>query len=362
MAAVGVNRPSVTPVRMADLVARHAASASAIEAEVLAVLRSGHWVGGPVVARAEAAAAALFGRAGAVGVNSGTDALSMALQAVGVRPGDEVIVPALSFFATAGAVFAAGATPVVVDVGPEGCIDAAAAAAAIGPRTRAVIAVHLFGTMADPGDLPVPIIDDAAQAVGGTPPRVCGVLSAVSTYPTKTWGAAGDGGFVIGDDSELLGRVRQLGRHGLVGPHAHAAIDGLVGRNCRLDAVQAAVLCATASDIPARVARRRQIAARYDRELPSSISALPRDAGSPVHHYPVLHADRDTVRARLAERGVETAIYYPTALHRQPIPMRAFPCPVAEDLCRRLWALPVHEGLDDAAVDAVIAAVHEVAP
>lgn len=344
---------------MADTAARHREVAGSVEARVLDVLRSGRWVGGPVVAEVEAEAARLFGRAGAVGVNSGTDALMLALQAVGVRPGHEVIVPALTFFATAGAVCAVGAIPVVADVGEDGCLDPEAAKAVRTPRTGALVTVHLFGTQAAAPDLGVPVVDDAAQAVGGTPPRAGGALTAISTYPTKTWGAAGDGGFVIGDDPELLRRVRRLANHGMDGvPHHHPAVEGVVGRNTRLDAMQAAVLLGHAPRIPARVARRQDIAARYDAALPAAMRPLPRDEGSPVHQYAVLSADRDRVRAALAEKGVETAVYYPTPLHRQPaLAGNTARCPVADRLCRELFALPVHEGLDDDDVAVVLDAL-----
>ena len=162
------SREPVSEVRMVDLAARHAAAQEAIESRVLEVLRGGAYVGGAVVAEAESLAARWLGRAGAVGVNSGTDALCLALQALGVGPGDEVVVPALSFFATAGAVCAVGATPVFADVRADGCLDPAAAAAACGPRVRAVIPVHLFGQRCVAPPVSVPLLDDAAQAVGAS--------------------------------------------------------------------------------------------------------------------------------------------------------------------------------------------------
>lgn len=350
------------PIRMADLAARHAEVAAEAEALVLEVLRSGRWIGGPIVEQAEAACARWFGRRYAIGVNSGTDALMLALQAAGVRAGDEVIVPALTFFATAGAVCAIGARPVVVDVLDDGCIDPAAAAAAVTSRTRAVVPVHLFGNVAVSPGVGVPIVDDAAQAIGGTPPRSTGVLTTVSTYPTKTWSSSGDGGFVLTDDPELLERVRRLSNHGMRGvPHEHHLVDGLVGRNSRLDAVQAAVLVAHERRLAARVSRRRAIAERYDRSLPPGVTPLPRSPGSPVHHYAVLSDRREAIRAALAERGVETAIYYPTPLHRQPAIAQPARVPVAERLCARIFALPVHEGLDDHDVDRIVVALAEIA-
>jgi dTDP-4-amino-4,6-dideoxygalactose transaminase len=348
---------------MIDLASRHAEVAGAVEARVLQVLRSGRYIGGPVVAEAEAVAARWFGRARAVGVNGGTDALILALQAVGVGPGDEVVVPALSFFATAGAVCAIGATPIVVDVLPEdGCIDPDAAKKAIGGRTRAIVPVHLFGSTAQLSGVDIAVVDDAAQAVGATPPASTGILTAVSTYPTKTWGSAGDGGFVIGDDDALLDRVRLLGSHGANEPHHHLPIGRHVGRNSRLDAVQAAVLLGHADRVPDRVARRRAIALRYDAELPRIFRPLSRSPGSPVHQYVARVAGRDAVRARLREKGIETAIYYPRPLQHQPalVGRARGETPVAEALCRAILALPIHEGLTDLDVDRVIRACREI--
>lgn len=350
------------PVRMSDLAARHAAVAGDVEARVLAVLRSGAYVGGPWVAEAEALAARWSGRAGAVGVNGGTDALILGLQALGVRPGDEVIVPALSFFATAGAVCAIGAFPVVADVLPDdACLDPDAAGNLVTPRTKAIVPVHLFGTLAGHPDAGVPILDDAAQAIGADPPASTGILTAISTYPTKTWGSAGDGGFVIGDDPELLGRVRMLGSHGSAGGHHHVEIAGAVGRNSRLDAIQAAILLGHAPALAERLARRRAIAAAYDAGLPPEIRPLRRSPGSPVHQYVVRAPDRDRLRHHLAMRGIETAIYYPKPLGDQPaLSDRARgDTPVARALCAELVALPVHEGLGDDDLARVLEACSE---
>ncbi len=318
-------------------------------------------MGGRVGAVAAAVPARRFARRGAVGVNSGTDALILALQAVGVRPGDEVIIPALSFFATAGAVCALAATPVIVDVRADGCMDPEAAGKAVTARTRAVVPVHLYGNAAERPDLGVPVVDDAAQAIGGSPTRSNGDLSAVSTYPTKTWGAAGDGGFVVGDDEELLGRVRRLTSHGLKGvPHVHEDVAGAVGRNSRLDAIQAAVLLGQATQLDAWIAHRQRIARRYDAALPAGVTAVPRDAGSPIHQYVIQVADRDAVMARMIERGVVPSAYYPSALgSQQALQGRAVvhPAPVAEAIAARALALPVHERLTDADADAVMSAL-----
>ena len=353
------------PIPITDLKARNAAFAALARQRIEGVLASGHYVGGPQVDEVEAVAAFLFDRAHAVGTGSGTDALMMALQAIGVGPGHEVIVPALSFFATAGAVCAIGAVPVVVDVLPDATLDPAAAFDARSSQTRAVVPVHLFGTLASIPDFGVPVIDDAAQAAGGTPSRSGGVLSAVSTYPTKTWGGCGDGGFVVGDDAVLLEKVRRLGRHGQVRnqpPHTHDRVGDHTGRNSRLDAIQAAFLLASATTLEQRVHRRRAIAARYDAELPATVEPLPRDSGSPVHHYVCRTADRDVLQQKLMDAGVQTAVYYPRPLHHQAALMDrcATPpeaTPMANRLCAEMLALPVHATLSDADVDRVIEAI-----
>lgn len=336
---------------MVDLPARHAALSDEVESRVLEVLRQGRWVGGPVVAEAEGLAAAWTKRARAVGVNSGTDALMIALQAVGVRSGDEVILPALSFFATAGAVGALGARPVIVDVDEDGLLDLRAAAQAMQPSVRAILPVHLFGAACPHPDLGVPVVDDLAQAVGGA--GGSGVLGAISTYPTKTWGAAGDGGFIVGDDPDLIERAWGLANHGLRAPHLHHAIDGQIGRNSRLDTLQAAILIAHAADLPRRLARRRANADLYDALLPPGVRPLARSTGHAVHHYVIRLRERDRVAASLRSAGIETAIYYPRPLGDQPALQeraRLTPCPVAAELCREVLALPVHAGLSEADV------------
>lgn len=340
-----------------DVAARHAAVADEVERRVLEVLRSGQYTGGPVVAEAEALAARRFGRAGAVGVASGTDALMLALQAVGVAPGDEVIVPALTFFATAGAVASLGAVPVVVDVRDDALIDPEAVLAAIGARTAAVVPVHLFGSRADLPPLPVPVVDDAAQAVGADPPVSTGVLSAVSAYPTKLWGAAGNAGFVVGDDPDALDRVRRLREHAMHGPHLHHRVGPWVGRNARLDALQAAVLVGHATGLDARLARRRALLARYEATLPAHVRPLPRTEGSPAAPFVVRTPRRDAAVAALTGAGIGCSVYYPRSLADQPAlagsPHR--PTPVADALCRELLALPLHASMEASDVDAVVA-------
>ncbi len=348
---------------MADTVGRHARVASAVEEGVLAVLRSGRYVDGPVVDEARHRLANEFGWRYGVGVNSGTDALIYALLALGVRPGDEVIVPAVTFFATAGAVARVGAVPVVADVRPDlPLLDPATLP--LTPRTRAVIAVHLYGEPCPLPELGLPTLDDLAQCAGATPAPKHGHIGAVSFYPTKTLGAAGDAGLVLTDDADTEAALLRLTHHGMATPYEHDLVRGAVGANSRMDAIQAAVLLGHLPDLPARVAQRRKTATRYDAELPAWVRRLPRHASHPVHHYVVRTSGRDKVRTALASAGVETALYYPRSLASQPAlagyPSR--PTPNADAFCADSFAIPVHEGLSGTDVDRVIDAFGRHSP
>ncbi len=352
-------------IPMVDLAARHARVQDAVERAVVGVLRSGRYVGGPVVKALEAAVAGRMGRACGASTNSGTDALTLALKALGVGPGDQVVVPALSFFATVESVLHTGAVPVIVDVRPDRpLLDPDAARAACGPRTAAIVPVHLFGDRADAPDVGVPIVDDAAQAVGADPPCGRGVLSATSFYPTKVLGAAGDGGMVVGDDEALVARVRSLGFHGMSAPHVHHRVAGHVGGNSRVDAVQAAVLLAHLDDLDARVARRREIAAAYDAAFGDL--CLPRDPGSPVSVFCLRHPRRDVLQGALRAAGVASAVYYPAPMGTQDVlgldpAAAAAATPNAAAFCRELLAIPCHATMGDDDVRRVVDAVQAAA-
>lgn len=352
-------------VRMADLSVLHTRVAEATERAVLEVLRSGAWVGGPVVTEAETRLARLFGRTHGVGVNSGTDALIVALMAHGVGPGDEVLVPALTFFATAGAVARVGARPVVVDVLEDVPImDPASAADRATPRTRAVIPVHLFGISCPDPRVGGVVIEDAAQAAGQDPPARVGVATAVSLYPTKTLPAAGDGGLVATDDPDLARAMRRLANHGGVTgvAHLHEQVGGHVGWNTRLDAIQAAVVLAHLPDLPARVAWRRHLQRTWDAALPSCCRPVPRAPGDPIHQYILRCARRDDLRAWLDHRGIDTAVYYPRSLAAQPALQPQPPTPRAEAWAAELLSLPCHSGIGQDAVDRVCDALESFAP
>lgn len=346
---------------LCDLRQRHEEVREDLDRRVLEVLHSGRFIGGPVVSEAEQAVAARLGRRFGVGAGSGTDALTLALASLGVGPGDEVIVPAVSFFATVESVMLCGARPVIVDVREDRpLLDSDAVRRAMGPRVKAVVPVHLFGDRAEVVGATVPVVADGAQVVGATPPPPEGLLVAVSFYPTKVLGAAGDGGLVATDDEEVATRVRRLGSHGMAANHVHERIVGHIGRNSRLDAVQAAVLLAHLPRLEARVARRREVAARLDGVLGEL--ALPRDAGSPVSVYVIRHSDRDGLARRLAERGIGSSVYYPSPMGAQAAVeghARLEAAPQAERFCAEALALPCHEGLSDDDVERLIDALRQ---
>lgn len=344
-------------VPMADLAARHAAQAEAVEAAVLGVLRSGRWVGGPVVAEAELALAECCGWPWAVGVNSGTDALRLALQALGLGPGDEVILPAVSFFATLEAVLQVGARAVVVDVLPgRPLLDPARVAEARTERTACVLPVALFGSRAPSLDhLDLPVVDDLAQAMGAVPPLGEGRLGALSFYPSKVLGAAGDGGLVLCADEELARRVRSLANHGMEGPADFSLVAGHIAGNSRLDAVQAAVLLAQLPALEARRQRRHAVGRALD--AVAGEHTVPWDADGALSLYVIRHPERDALAGALAARGIATRTYYPYTLAeltpRFP-GARSQPCPEAEAFRDEALALPCHADLDDAQVDHLV--------
>jgi dTDP-4-amino-4,6-dideoxygalactose transaminase len=336
-------------VTFQDLAARHARNAERVEGAVLGVLRSGRYVGGPVVAELEAAIAGTMGRAYGVGVSCGTEALVLALQVVGVRPGDEVIIPALSFFATAGAVIHSGAVPVVVDVlADRPLLDPLLAERAVTSRTRAIVPVHLFGDLCPIPASDLPIVEDAAQAIGVPTSGACATLS---FYPTKVLGGAGEGGMVLTDDPDHAEALRLLRNHGMERPHEPILVGGVVGKNARLDALQAAVLLAHLPDLPAEIQRRQAVARRYDEAFGSLV--IPRDPRSPIASYVIRHPRRDELRRLLAERGIESQVYYPKPLSALPGVSPAT-TPEATRFTRECLALPCHGELSDPQVGRVV--------
>jgi dTDP-3-amino-3,4,6-trideoxy-alpha-D-glucose transaminase len=343
-------------------------------AAVAGVARRGAFVLGPEVEAFESEWADYCGTEHAVGVSSGTDALALALRALGIGAGDEVIVPANSFVATAEAVTLVGATPRLVDVEPgTALIDLDGVAAAIGPRTRAIVPVHLYGRTVDMSrvlplarDAGIAVVEDAAQAhgawIGGRRAGAVGDCGCFSFYPAKNLGAWGDGGAVVTDDDALADRIRLLRSHG-ERPRYHHRVPGTTAR---LDAIQAAVLRVKLRRLDGWNRRRRHNAAALSAALARSPVGTPAPAGDGLdhvfHQYVVTTQDRDALREHLAARGIATAVHYPVPIHRTDayrVPARLA---VAEALATRVCSLPMHPGLADAEIRAIAAAVDDFDP
>lgn len=309
-----------------------------------------------------------------VAVSSGSDALLAALLACGVGPGDEVICPSLTFFATVEAILHAGATPMLVDVEADTLtLDPEEVRSALSPATRAILPVHLHGHPArmDPllalaAERGLRVIEDAAQAHGARHGgRRCGSLgdaACFSFYFTKNLGALGEGGFVATRDAELAERVRLLRHHGHVSKFEH----GIAGYNLRMDELQAAVLRIRLRGLDAANARRRQLAARY-REL---LEGLPlrhpeqREGCEAVFHlYAVRSRERDALREHLTRAGIGTGIHYPVPCHAQPAlrdrPHRCGPMKVTEEACAELLSLPIYPELRDEQIELVAGCVRD---
>jgi len=337
------------------------------------ILETNAFVLGPAVRELGRAFAEYLEAGGVVGVANGTDALVVALRALGLAPGDEVVVPAFSFFATAEAVVLAGGTPVFCDVLPETWnLDPADAAARVTERTVGIVGVHLYGRPFDYAAVrelcdarSLWLVEDAAQAHGarwrGRRVGTLGALAGWSFYPTKNLGAFGDGGAISGDDGELLERARRIANHGQTSRYHHVAI----GTNSRLDSLQAAVLNLRLATLDEDNAARRRLAALYreglegvgDLRLPSD---HPDD--EPVYHQlTIATSRRDALQEHLTSRSVGSSVHYPSALHLQPamagILAGAPSLPVAERSGGEVLCLPMFAELTEAEVARAVEAV-----
>jgi dTDP-3-amino-3,4,6-trideoxy-alpha-D-glucose transaminase len=349
--------------------------------ELLAVVRTvaeqGAFIGGSHVEEFEADFAAYCEADEAIGISSGTEALVLALRALGIGRGDEVVVPANSFIATAEAVSAVGATPRLVDVDPiTGLITADIVARALTPRVRCVIPVHLYGATVDMDpilelarDAKIAVLEDACQAHGaryrGRRVGTLGNAGCFSFYPAKNLGAWGDGGAVVTSSPELAERVRLLRSHGEKPRYRHR----MVGTTARLDALQAALLRVKLRHLDGWNAQRRRAAAELRRALQGlavEAPATPVPGGDHVYHLFVVRSDeRDLLRAHLTARGIASAVHYPVPIHRTEayahLGLEAGSLPVAEELATRGLSLPLFPGIEDAELRAVATAVAEVA-
>ncbi|MFD9906469.1 DegT/DnrJ/EryC1/StrS family aminotransferase [Streptomyces sp. NPDC059063] len=340
-----------------------------LEPRLRAIAATGRFTSGEEVARLEDELCAYTGAGHVALVGSGTDALTLMLRATGIGPGDEVIVPAYSFFATASSVLHAGAEPVMVDVLPDSyALDPERAARAITPATKAIMPVHLFHQTADMAplcelaeDRGLLLVEDSAEAIGmrvdGRHAGLFGTAGVLSFFPTKTLGALGDAGAVLTDDGELDARVRRLRVHGQSADGSYEHLE--LGWNSRADEVQAAVLRTRLEHLDEDIARRAELAARYDKELSGLAPFLrtPRQAparrpSNLVWYVYLIETDRrDALVAHLARHGVETEVYYPRPLPEQPCLAgrrgARHPVPVATAASRRAVALPLYPDLTE---------------
>jgi dTDP-4-amino-4,6-dideoxygalactose transaminase len=328
---------------------------------------------GPWVERFEAAIAEYLGVGHAIGVNSGTSALHVALIAAGIGPGDHVLVPANTFIATAWAVLYVGAVPVLCDVEPGSwTIAPDDAESRCGPSTRAIIPVHLYGQPADMAAIValaerrgLTVIEDTAQAIGarydGRRVGSIGRLGCFSFYPAKNLGAAGEGGLVTTDDRKLAKRIRALRNHS----ESERYVHGELGFNYRMDGIQGLVLGHKLRRLEGWTKARRKIAQRYRDNLSDVPIELPRVIHSDhVWHLFVIHtAERDRLRQYLAEHGIETGLHYPVPLHRQRalghLRVDADSFPAADRNARECLSLPIFAGMTTAQTDLVIAQIRD---
>ena len=339
-------------VPLLDVRAQNAPLREAILSAVASVMDSGAFILGPEVAAFEKELAAELGARRAVGLSSGTDALVVALMALGVGPGDEVVTTPFSFYATVGCIARLGARPVFADIDPLTFnLDAQAAATACGPKARAVIPVHLFGRPATLPAVSVPVVEDSAQAIGAC--KVAGIASCLSFFPSKNLGAMGDGGALLTNDDSFADKVALLRGHGARPKYVHH----LIGGNFRLDALQAAVLRVKLGKLAGWTASRRANAERYRRmfaaaALPPEV-IVPGDAAGHIYNQFVIRAPRrDALREHLGKNDIGTEIYYPLALHLQPcfaeLGYRPGAFPHAERATQEVLALPIYAELTEA--------------
>jgi dTDP-4-amino-4,6-dideoxygalactose transaminase len=357
-----------------DLKAQYHGIRGEIDTAVLAVLESGHFVLGPNVKALEQEVAQTCGCTYGVGVASGTDALRLAMDALEIGPGDEVITTPFTFIATANTISRAGATPVFVDIDPQTFnLNPMLVEQAITERTRAILPVHLFGQLADMGALvelavryDLPVVEDSAQAIGATlegqPACSFGVVGCLSFYPTKNLGAYGDGGMAVTCNADMAERLDVLRRHGGRVKYYHERL----GYNSRLDELQAAILRVKLRHLDEWTEGRRRVAARYDELLADLPVTTPYQAPGMrhVYHQYTIRAPRhDELQSFLQEQGIGTMIYYPLPLHRQGmyagLGLGEGSFPEAERAAREVLALPIYPELTGEQIEQVAGAIRQ---
>lgn len=354
-----------------DLAAQQDRLRTEIEAGIARVLAHGQYILGPEVAELEDRLAAYTGAAHCISCANGTDALQIALMALGVGPGDEVITPAFSYIATAEATVVLGGKPVYVDIDPVTYnVAPEAIAAAITPRTKAIIPVSLYGQPADyeainaiAAQHGIPVIEDGAQSFGASfKGRKSGNLTTIgctSFFPSKPLGCYGDGGAIFTSDPELGKAIRQIARHGQEKRYYH----GRVGVNSRLDTLQAAILLPKLAILDDEVAARQKVADAYDAALAPlgfTTPTIKADRSSAWAQYTIRVQNRDAVQAALKDAGVPTAVHYPLPLNRQPaVADLSAHLPHGERASNEVMSLPMHPYLFEGDMDRILKAVSD---
>jgi dTDP-3-amino-3,4,6-trideoxy-alpha-D-glucose transaminase len=370
----------MTPIPLIDLAADYRQAQHEIDETVGRVLAGGWYILGKETAAFEAEFAAYCGLAHAVGVGNGTDAILMALRALDIGPGDEVITVAHTAVATVAAIELAGARPILVDVDPTtATLNPALVEAALTERTRAIMPVHLYGNPADLVSLleiidqskiqnpksKIHLIEDCAQAHGahyrGRPVGSWGDVATFSFYPTKNLGAIGDGGAVVTNEAGIAERLRLLRQYGW----RERYISDIPGHNTRLDELQAAILRIKLRYLEGWNETRRRLAAVYRELLADTPLTLPieQNGSRHVYHlYVVQTAERDALQAHLTSQGIGTGIHYPVPVHLQPAYVRlgyaAGSLPVTEQLAKEILSLPMHPHLSEGELEAISQAIH----
>ncbi|MBL8089171.1 MAG: DegT/DnrJ/EryC1/StrS family aminotransferase [Anaerolineales bacterium] len=359
-------------IPLVDLTAQYHSIKKEIDSAVLSTLESGHFILGPKVTKFEEDIASLLNLDFAVGLASGTDALVLALRALDIGAGDEVIIPAYTFFATAGTVMSVGAKPVMVDIDPQTYqIDVNKIEVAITSKTKAIIPVHLYGHPAEMNPIleiarkhNLKVIEDNAQGFGaeylGKKTGSFGDIGCLSFFPTKNLGAFGDGGMVVTNDSKLAERMRMLRTHGWKKKYYSEE----VGYNSRLDAIQAAILQAKLPHLDSWNDKRRELAKRYNEHLASLdiVTPLEKEWAKHVYHLYIIRSEkRDALQKFLKEKGIASEVYYPIPPHLSE-PCKKFgykegDFPFAEQASQETLALPLYPELTEGQQDEVIGAV-----
>ena len=365
----------MTPVKFVDLHQQYGALKRTMDARIQAVLDHGQFIMGPEVGELEAKLAKLSGAKHCITVASGTEALLIALMAIGIRPGDEVITTPFSFIATAEVIVLLGAKPVFVDVDIDTCnMDAAQLESAITNKTRAIMPVSLYGQPADMDEINeiahrhgLPVIEDAAQSFGALYKgrRSCNVstIGCTSFFPSKPLGCYGDGGAIFTSDENLARAMSEIRVHGQSRRYVHTRI----GVGGRMDTLQCAVVLAKLERFEWEMERRQEIGKRYERlcsELGPSLKAvaIKGDRTSAYAQFTLLVPERSRIQKELNDSGVPTAVHYPIPMHRQPAYEHLCPgvrLPRSEWVAERVISLPMHADLDESTQDYIVAALKD---